>query len=113
MYQKCAVQSIESLIYCIKGTDLIWPSLNYLPLRNLLGIYKRSIRSLVEQTQTLLRGPGSQAPEMRITFLWKWGDTKLEFIEQFKVMLTNRVNKFLGIFGVSTGGVSGTAADPN
>lgn len=41
-----------------------------------------------------------------------WDDTKLEMMEQFKVMLTNRANKVLGIFEVSTGGISGTVADP-
>ncbi|MEP2671119.1 MAG: JAB domain-containing protein [Cyclobacteriaceae bacterium] len=37
---------------------------------------------------------------------------KIEFVEQFKVMLTNRANTVLGILEVSTGGVSGTVADP-
>src|SRR5262245_36705724 len=41
-----------------------------------------------------------------------WDENKIEFIEQFKVMLTNRANKVLGILEVSTGGVSGTVADP-
>lgn len=41
-----------------------------------------------------------------------WDETKLELVEQFKVMLTNRANKVLGIFEVSTGGISGTVADP-
>lgn len=41
-----------------------------------------------------------------------WDDTKIEFVEQFKVMLTNRAQKVLGIFEVSTGGVTGTVADP-
>ncbi|HNP08747.1 MAG TPA: JAB domain-containing protein [Cyclobacteriaceae bacterium] len=45
-------------------------------------------------------------------FLENWDDTKLEFVEQFKVMLTNRANRVLGIFELSTGGVSGTVADP-
>lgn len=45
-------------------------------------------------------------------FLSSWDETKIEFVEQFKVMLTNRANKVLGIFEVSTGGVSGTVADP-
>jgi DNA repair protein RadC len=36
----------------------------------------------------------------------------MELVEQFKVMLTNRANKVLGICEVSTGGVSGTVADP-
>ena len=41
-----------------------------------------------------------------------WDEDKLEFVEQFKVLLLNRANKVLGIFEVSTGGVSGTVADP-
>src|SRR5690606_30713498 len=41
-----------------------------------------------------------------------WDEDRLEFVEQFKVLLLNRANKVLGIFEVSTGGVSGTVADP-
>jgi len=41
-----------------------------------------------------------------------WDATKIEFVEQFKVMFTNRAQKVLGIFEVSTGGVCGTVADP-
>jgi DNA repair protein RadC len=41
-----------------------------------------------------------------------WDLDKLEFVEQFKVLLTNRANKVLGIFEVSTGGITGTVADP-
>jgi DNA repair protein RadC len=41
-----------------------------------------------------------------------WDETKIDLVEQFKVMLTNRANKVLGIFEVSTGGISGTVADP-
>lgn len=50
--------------------------------------------------------------DARNVFMKSWDDTKLEFVEQFKAMLTNRANKVLGIFGMSTGGVSGTVADP-
>ncbi len=41
-----------------------------------------------------------------------WDEGKIEFIEQFKVMFLNRANKVLGILEVSTGGISGTVADP-
>lgn len=41
-----------------------------------------------------------------------WNENKMEFVEQFKVLFLNRDNKVLGIFEVSTGGVSGTVADP-
>lgn len=41
-----------------------------------------------------------------------WDESQIEFVEQFKIMLLNRANKVLGIVDVSTGGVSGTVADP-
>jgi DNA repair protein RadC len=43
--------------------------------------------------------------------LENWDKSKLEFIEQFKVMLLNRANKVLGIFEVSSGSSTGTVAD--
>ena len=45
-------------------------------------------------------------------FCQSWDPDKIELMEQFKVMLLNRANKVLGIFDLSTGGVSGTVADP-
>lgn len=44
--------------------------------------------------------------------LENWNENKIEFIEQFKVILLNRANRVLGIYEASTGGVSGTVADP-
>ncbi|ARS36039.1 JAB domain-containing protein [Pontibacter actiniarum] len=41
-----------------------------------------------------------------------WDSDKLEFIEQFKVLLLNRANRVLGVYELSTGGVAGTVADP-
>jgi DNA repair protein RadC len=41
-----------------------------------------------------------------------WDQGKIEFVEQFKAMFMNRANKVLGILDVSTGGVTGTVADP-
>lgn len=41
-----------------------------------------------------------------------WDENKIDFIEQFKVLFLNRSNKVLGIFDVSSGGVTGTVADP-
>lgn len=41
-----------------------------------------------------------------------WNDSVIELCEQFKVLFTNRANKVLGVFEVSTGGISGTVADP-
>lgn len=44
-------------------------------------------------------------------FLATWNELKIEFVEQFKVMLLNRAGRVLGIIEVSTGGVSGTFVD--
>jgi len=41
-----------------------------------------------------------------------WDISKIEFLEQFKVLFLNRGNKVLGIYEVSTGGMAGTVADP-
>ncbi len=41
-----------------------------------------------------------------------WDENKIELVEQFKIMFLNKANKVLGIFDVSTGGISGTIADP-
>lgn len=41
-----------------------------------------------------------------------WDDNKIEFVEQFKVLFLNRANKVLGAYDVSSGGISGTVADP-
>jgi len=41
-----------------------------------------------------------------------WSDDKIDFVEQFKVLFLNRANKVLGVFEASSGGVTGTVADP-
>ena len=41
-----------------------------------------------------------------------WNENKIDFVEQFKVLLLNRANRVLGIIELSTGGVTGTVADP-
>ena len=52
-------------------------------------------------------------PRDSYTFLLNtWDPNKLEFVEQFKVLLLNRAMKVLGVCEVSTGNVSGCIADP-
>jgi DNA repair protein RadC len=41
-----------------------------------------------------------------------WDESKIEFIEQFQVLLLNRANKVIGIYKVSSGTTVGTVADP-
>jgi DNA repair protein RadC len=40
-----------------------------------------------------------------------WDSNKIEFVEQFKILLLNRGNRVLGIYDVATGGITGTVAD--
>lgn len=41
-----------------------------------------------------------------------WDENRIELQEQFKVILMNSKNRVLGVFELSTGGVSRTVADP-
>jgi len=41
-----------------------------------------------------------------------WDENKIEFVEQFKVLLLNKANRVLGIYEVSSGGITNTVADP-
>ena len=41
-----------------------------------------------------------------------WDEGKMDFVEQFKVLLLNRANKVIGIYEVSSGTTVGTVADP-
>lgn len=41
-----------------------------------------------------------------------WDEGKIDFVEQFKVLLLNRANKAIGIYQVSTGTTASTVADP-
>ncbi|MEN7547364.1 JAB domain-containing protein [Rapidithrix thailandica] len=45
-------------------------------------------------------------------FLDSWDAGKLELLEQFKILLLNRANRVLGLYEVSSGGISETTADP-
>ena len=54
----------------------------------------------------------SSSSEAHNIFLQVWEEGKIDFVEQFKVLLLNRANKVIGVVNVSTGGVTGTVADP-
>jgi DNA repair protein RadC len=44
-------------------------------------------------------------------FLQHWDKSKFELIEQFKVLLLNQANIVIGIFELSSGGITSTVAD--
>ncbi len=41
-----------------------------------------------------------------------WDENKIDLLEQFKILLLNRGNKVLAVYEVSSGGITGTIADP-
>ncbi|HEV7330452.1 MAG TPA: JAB domain-containing protein [Flavisolibacter sp.] len=41
-----------------------------------------------------------------------WEEGKMDLVEQFKVLFPNRANRVLCLFNVSSGGITGTVADP-
>ncbi|MDB5248332.1 MAG: repair protein [Segetibacter sp.] len=54
----------------------------------------------------------TSAKEAYQVLLKAWDENKIEFVEQFKVLFLNKANAVLAIYDVSTGGISGTVADP-
>ena len=41
-----------------------------------------------------------------------WNENKIEMLEEFKVILLNRGNRIIGVYDASSGGITGTVADP-
>ena len=41
-----------------------------------------------------------------------WDDDKIDFVEQFKILLLNQASRVLGFYDIATGGTSGVVADP-
>ena len=78
-------------------------------LRHQVAEIQLTYRSNVKPSQRPKVNSSKDAFEI---FSQSWDPNKIELMEQFKVMLLNRANKVLGIFDLSTGGVSGTVADP-
>ncbi|WP_026953601.1 JAB domain-containing protein [Algoriphagus vanfongensis] len=44
-------------------------------------------------------------------FTQVWEEDRLEFVEDFKVMLLSRANRVIGIVNISSGGTAGTVVD--
>jgi DNA repair protein RadC len=70
---------------------------------------KLSYHPKVKASQRKKITSSEQAYDM---LLQQWDQGAINFVEQFKAILLNRAHKVLGIYLVSTGGVSGTAVDP-
>lgn len=53
----------------------------------------------------------TQSKDAYFIFKNNWDANKIELQEQFKVMFLNRANKVLGIYEMSTGGITSTVVD--
>jgi DNA repair protein RadC len=57
--------------------------------------------------------PGIGAPKDAAMLLMAlWNNGKIDFVEEFKILLLNGANKVLGVVDISSGSVVGTIADP-
>lgn len=74
---------------------------------------------LVIEVELIYKNPlkPSQRPQVTTSkaayeiFYNTWDNDKIELLEQFKIMFLNRANKVLGIFIISTGGITATVVD--
>ena len=41
-----------------------------------------------------------------------WNKNRIDMLEEFKVLLLNRAGRVMGVYEASSGGISGTTADP-
>lgn len=41
-----------------------------------------------------------------------WDENKIDMLEEFKVIFLNRGNRVIGVYDASSGGITGTVADP-
>jgi len=53
-----------------------------------------------------------QSKDAYALLIQHWDLNKIELMEEFKVIFLNQANKVLGILNVSSGGITGTVADP-
>jgi DNA repair protein RadC len=57
--------------------------------------------------------PQINNPHVAVSILRKyWDKDKIDFIEQFKVLLLNPAKKFVGMYEVSSGSTRGTTCEP-
>ena len=66
----------------------------------------------VSKVKAICRPKISSSQEAYEVLSLSWDKSKIELLEQFKVLYLNRANRVLGIYELSTGGITGTVADP-
>lgn len=68
-------------------------------------VYKNKVR-LSQRPQI------TNSSDISKVLLQAWDKGKIDLVEQFKVIFLNRSNKIIGIMDTSSGGITGTVADP-
>ncbi|MCF2496765.1 JAB domain-containing protein [Dyadobacter chenhuakuii] len=80
---------------------------------NVSNLYQVAEIELIYKTNV----QASQRPKIESSkdaynvLIQSWNSDRLEFIEEFKILLLNNASHVLGIFEVSKGGISGASAD--
>ena len=80
-------------------------------LKSLLEVAEIKL-SYKSKVKTSLRPKISSSVDAYKLLNEHWDSSRVEFVEQFKILLLNRANKVIGLFEVSTGCQTGTVADP-
>ncbi len=83
-------------------------------------LMKEFLLNQVAEVELIYKSKVKPSARLKITnakdayaiFKETWDENKIELQEQFKVLLLNKGNKVLGLYEVSTGGLTGTVADP-
>jgi len=81
---------------------------------------KALLRSKVAEVELVYKSKVKSSDRIQIkgskdcydVFLALWDDNKFDLQEQFKVIYLNRANRIVGLYEISTGGITGTVADP-
>jgi DNA repair protein RadC len=68
-------------------------------------IYRSEVRA--SERPTIMDSKGTYQLLMN-----SWDFNKIELLEEFKILLLNQSNRVLGLFPLSSGGITGTVADP-
>jgi len=70
-------------------------------------VYKRKMNRKVSERPLI-----KTSSDCYEVFKHYWDDGKIDLLEEFKVIFLNRSNRVLQIFSASSGGITGTVADP-
>ena len=70
-------------------------------------VYKRKINCKVSERPLI-----KTSSDCYEVFKHYWDEGKIDLLEEFKVIFLNRANRVLQLYTVSSGGITGTVADP-